>query len=96
MWRTGFPFAEREATYTDAAGLDLFRPHRGTHESRAGAGLARAGCRGAAFRVAEQDGPRLCDLLEREQPDRDYIEARRNVRMDDGRRVESCVHVGRP
>ena len=52
-------------------------------------GLAPGGaCRGAAYRVAEADwAETYAYLMEREQPTETYIEARRPVRLDDGRRV---------
>src|SRR5690606_33158657 len=58
-------------------------------------GLAPGGaCRGAAYRVAEADWPQVyAYLLEREQPTETYIEACRQVRLGDGRRVECLVFL---
>jgi len=99
MWRPGFPFAERRGATLHGrrrAFCIYSVHHRGTYE-RPGLvlGLAPGGaCRGAAYRVA---GPDWADvyayLQEREQPTETYIEARRFVRLDDGRRVEALVFL---
>lgn len=99
MWRPGFPFAERAAATLHGrrrAFCIYSVHHRGTYE-RPGLvlGLAPGGAvRGAAFRVAEADWPSVyAYLVEREQPTETYIEARRAVRLADGRRVEALVFL---
>lgn len=94
MWRPGFPFAERRAATLHGrrrAFCIYSVHHRGTYE-RPGLvlGLAPGGAtRGAAYLVAETDWPETyAYLMEREQPTETYIEARRQVRLEDGRRVE--------
>ena len=58
-------------------------------------GLAPGGaCRGAAYRVADADWAEVhAYLMEREQPTETYIEARRHVRLEDGRRVETLCFL---
>ena len=58
-------------------------------------GLAPGGAtRGVAYRVAEADWRRVyAYLMEREQPTETYIEARRPVRLEDGRRVEALTFL---
>lgn len=99
MWRPGFDFVERSAATLHGrrrAFCIYSVHHRGTY-ARPGLvlGLAPGGAtRGAAFRVAEADWPRIyAYLLEREQPTETYIEARRSVRLADGRRVEALVFL---
>lgn len=99
MWRPGFPFAERRAATLHGrrrAFCIYSVHHRGTYE-RPGLvlGLAPGGaCKGAAYRVDEADWPAVyAYLLEREQPTETYIEARRHVRLDDGRRVEALCFL---
>ncbi len=99
MWRPGFPFVERAAATLHGrrrAFCIYSVHHRGTYE-RPGLvlGLAPGGaCRGAAFRVAEADWTAVyAYLIEREQPTETYIEARRAVRLADGRRVEALVFL---
>jgi cation transport protein ChaC len=99
MWRPGFPFAERRGATLHGrrrAFCIYSVHHRGTYE-RPGLvlGLAPGGaCRGAAYRVAETDWTEVyAYLLEREQPTETYIEARRHVRLDDGRRVEALCFL---
>jgi cation transport protein ChaC len=99
MWRPGFVFAERASATLHGrrrAFCIYSVHHRGTYE-RPGLvlGLAPGGAvRGAAFRIAEADWPTVyAYLLEREQPTKTYIEARRAVRLADGRRVEALVFL---
>lgn len=99
MWRPGFPYAERRGATLHGrrrAFCIYSVHHRGTYE-RPGLvlGLAPGGAtRGAAYRVAEADWPEVyAYLMEREQPTETYIEARRHVRLDDGRRVETLVFL---
>jgi len=99
MWRPGFAFVERRAATLHGrrrAFCIYSVHHRGTYE-RPGLvlGLAPGGTtRGAAFRVADADWPEVyAYLLEREQPTETYIEARRAVRLADGRRVEALVFL---
>jgi cation transport protein ChaC len=99
MWRPGFPFAERRgaALHGRRRAFCIYSVHhRGTYE-RPGLvlGLAPGGaCRGAAYRVADADWDEAyAYLLEREQPTETYIEARRHVRLDDGRRVEALCFL---
>ncbi|HET6971284.1 MAG TPA: gamma-glutamylcyclotransferase [Phenylobacterium sp.] len=99
MWRPGFPFAERRGATLHGrrrAFCIYSVHHRGTYE-RPGLvlGLAPGGAtRGAAYRVDEADWTQVyAYLIEREQPTETYIEARRHVRLDDGRRVECLVFL---
>ena len=41
----------------------------------------------------EDPPPVMANVIEREQPTETYVEARRNVRLDDGRRVEAMVFL---
>jgi cation transport protein ChaC len=99
MWRPGFAFAERAAATLPGrrrAFCIYSVHHRGTYE-RPGLvlGLAPGGSvRGAAYRIAPADWPKTyAYLLEREQPTETYIEARRQVRLADGRRVTAVVFL---
>lgn len=99
MWRPGFSFAERAVATLHGrrrAFCIYSVHHRGTHE-RPGLvlGLAPGGAaRGVAYRVADADWPAVyAYLLEREQPTETYIEAKRAVRLADGRRVEALVFL---
>ena len=99
MWRPDFPYLERASATLHGrrrAFCIYSVHHRGTYE-RPGLvlGLAAGGAvRGAAYRVAESDWPQVyAYLLEREQPTETYIEARRAVRLADGRRVEAMVFL---
>src|ERR1700749_3001818 len=105
MWRPGFPFAERVPAILAGrrrAFCIYSVHHRGTYE-RPGLvlGLAPGGAvRGLAYRVAEADWAEVYAYLrEREQPTETYVEARRNVRLADGRRREALTFlsdVGHP
>src|ERR1700757_4336299 len=97
MWRPGFAFAERQAATLKGrrrAFCIYSVHHRGTYE-RPGLvlGLAPGGSvRGAAYRSAPADCPAVsASLLEREQPTETYIEAKRRVRLADGRWVEALI-----
>jgi len=99
MWRPGFPFAERRAAtlYGRRRAFCIYSVHhRGTHE-RPGLvlGLAQGGAtRGAAYRVSEADwAETYAYLMEREQPTETYIEARRQVRLEDGRQVDALTFL---
>ena len=99
MWRPGFPFAERRKATLHGrrrAFCIYSVHHRGTYE-RPGLvlGLAPGGaCRGAAYRGDDADwAGTYAYLMEREQPTETYVEARRNVRLDDGRRVEALCFL---
>lgn len=99
MWRPGFDFVERSSATLHGrrrAFCIYSVHHRGTYE-RPGLvlGLAPGGAvRGAAYRIAPQAWPEVyAYLLEREQPTETYVEARRHVRLADGRRVESLVFL---
>ena len=99
MWRPGFDFVERAAATLHGrrrAFCIYSVHHRGTYE-RPGLvlGLAPGGAtRGVAFRIAEPAWSRVyAYLVEREQPTETYIEARRAVRLADGRRVEALVFL---
>jgi cation transport protein ChaC len=99
MWRPGFAFAERVAATLHGrrrAFCIYSVHHRGTYK-RPGLvlGLAPGGSvRGMAYRVAEADWARTyAYLVEREQPTETYVEARRFVRLADGRRVECLVFL---
>ena len=99
MWRPGFAYAERVAATLPGrrrAFCIYSVHHRGTYE-RPGLvlGLAPGGAtRGMAYRVAHADWAEVhAYLIEREQPTETYIEARRFVRLADGRRVECLVFL---
>jgi len=99
MWRPGFPFEERAAATLQGrrrAFCIYSVHHRGTYE-RPGLvlGLAPGGStRGAAYRIAAGDWAGVhAYLMEREQPTETYIEARRRVRLADGRWVEAMVFL---
>jgi cation transport protein ChaC len=99
MWRPGFPFAERIAATLHGrrrAFCIYSVHHRGTYQ-RPGLvlGLAPGGAtRGVAYRIAPEEwAGAYAYLLEREQPTETYIEARRLVRLADGRRVECLVFL---
>lgn len=99
MWRPGFAHAERlPATLPGRRRAFCIYSvhHRGTYE-RPGLvlGLAPGGTtRGVAFRVGEADwSETYAYLREREQPTETYVEARRHVRLADGRRVEALVFL---
>lgn len=105
MWRPGFAYRERQAATLHGrrrAFCIYSVHHRGTYQ-RPGLvlGLAPGGAvRGAAYRVGEAEWEQTyAYLVEREQPTETYIEARRAVRLADGRRVEALVFlsdVGHP
>lgn len=105
MWRPGFVSAERVAATLPGrrrAFCIYSVHHRGTYE-RPGLvlGLAPGGAtRGMAYRVdAAIWDETYAYLREREQPTETYVEARRHVRLADGRRVEVLVFlsdVGHP
>ena len=99
MWRPGFPFEERRPATLHGrrrAFCIYSVHHRGTHE-RPGLvlGLAPGGAaRGVAYRVAGRDWDEVYAYLKaREQPTETYIEARRAVRLADGRRVQALVFL---
>jgi cation transport protein ChaC len=99
MWRPGFRYAERIAATLQGrrrAFCIYSVHHRGTYE-RPGLvlGLAPGGAtRGMAYRIAPADWAEVyAYLLEREQPTETYIEARRFVRLADGRRAECLVFL---
>jgi len=99
MWRPGFEFAERQAATLHGrrrAFCIYSVHHRGTYE-RPGLvlGLAPGGAvRGMAYRVAEADWPATYSYLrEREQPTETYIEARAQIRLADGRRIETLIFL---
>jgi cation transport protein ChaC len=99
MWRPGFPYLERTPATLHGrrrAFCIYSVHHRGTYE-RPGLvlGLAPGGAtRGMAYRVADAEWPAVYAYLrEREQPTETYVEARRAVRLIDGRRVESLVFL---
>lgn len=99
MWRPGFSFEERQSATLHGrrrAFCIYSVHHRGTYQ-RPGLvlGLAPGGAvRGAAYRVAESDWPEVYAYLrEREQPTETYVEARANIRLADGRRVETLVFL---
>jgi cation transport protein ChaC len=99
MWRPGFAFAERvpATLHGRRRAFCIYSVHhRGTYE-RPGLvlGLAPGGStRGMAYRVAEADwAGTYAYLVEREQPTETYVEARREVRLVDGRRVECLVFL---
>jgi glutathione-specific gamma-glutamylcyclotransferase len=99
MWRPEFPYqARRPATLPGRRRAFCIYSvhHRGTYE-RPGLvlGLAPGGStRGMAYRIAPEDWRRVyAYLLEREQPTETYIEARRRVRLADGRWAETLVFL---
>ncbi|MDO8802283.1 gamma-glutamylcyclotransferase [Phenylobacterium sp.] len=99
MWRPGFAYVERQTATLHGrrrAFCIYSVHHRGTYE-RPGLvlGLAPGGAvRGAAYRVPESDwAETYAYLREREQPTETYVESRANVRLGDGRRVETLVFL---
>jgi cation transport protein ChaC len=99
MWRPGFPWQERRPATLPGrrrAFCIYSVHHRGTY-ARPGLvlGLAPGGAaRGAAYRVAAADWTEVYAYLrEREQPTETYVEARRTVRLDDGRRVDALTFL---
>ena len=99
MWRPGFVFAERvpATLHGRRRAFCIYSVHhRGTY-ARPGLvlGLAPGGStRGIAYRVSEADwGSTYAYLLEREQPTETYIEARRGLRLADGREVQALVFL---
>jgi len=97
MWRPGFAFQERQPATLHGrrrAFCIYSVHHRGTYE-RPGLvlGLAPGGAvRGAAYRIAAADWPEVYAYLrEREQPTETYVEGAANIRLADGRRVETLV-----
>jgi len=99
MWRPGFDFVERKPATLHGrkrAFCIYSVHHRGTYE-RPGLvlGLAPGGAtRGMAYRIDEAAWPEVyAYLVEREQPTETYVEARRAVRLADGRRVEALVFL---
>ncbi|HEY2358478.1 MAG TPA: gamma-glutamylcyclotransferase [Phenylobacterium sp.] len=99
MWRPGFPYIERVGATLPGrrrAFCIYSVHHRGTYE-RPGLvlGLAPGGSvRGMAYRIAPKEWPGVyAYLLEREQPTETYVEARRFIRLGDGRRVEALVFL---
>ena len=99
MWRPGFDYEERASALLHGRRRSFCIysvHHRGTPE-RPGLvlGLAAGGAvRGAAYRVDGRDWAQVhAYLLEREQPTETYIEARRTVRLQDGRRVEAVTFL---
>lgn len=99
MWRPGFPYVERSAAtlHGRRRAFCIYSVHHRGTPARPGLvlGLAPGGAtRGMAYRVAEADWPETYAYLkDREQPTETYIEARRPVRLADGRRVEALVFL---
>src|SRR5580700_1980096 len=95
MWRPGFPYLERAAATLHGrrrAFCIYSVHHRGTPERRGLVlGLAAGGSvRGAAYRVAGADWPQVhAFLMEREAPTETYVEARVQVRLAGGRRIQA-------
>jgi len=99
MWRPGFEHVERvpATLHGRRRAFCIYSVHhRGTYE-RPGLvlGLAPGGAtRGAAFRVADEAwAGAYAYLREREQPTETYVEAKRAVRLADGRRVAALVFL---
>jgi glutathione-specific gamma-glutamylcyclotransferase len=95
MWRPGFPYLERAAATLHGrrrAFCIYSVHHRGTH-ARKGLvlGLASGGAvRGIAYRIAAADwAAAYAYLMEREQPTETYVEAKVEVRLAGGRRIEA-------
>jgi cation transport protein ChaC len=99
MWRPGFEFAERVSArlHGHHRAFCIYSVHHRGAPDRPGLvlGLGPGGSvRGAAYRVAPTDWPNVyAYLLEREQPTETYVEARRTVRLDDGRRVSAVTFL---
>ena len=99
MWRPGFPYEERRGATLHGrrrAFCIYSVHHRGTPERKGLVlGLAPGGAvRGMAYRVGEADWAEAYAYLKaREQPTETYIEARRSVRLEDGRRVEALTFL---
>ncbi len=99
MWRPGFAHVERrKATlHGRRRAFCIYSVHHRGRPGRPGLvlGLTTGGSvAGVAFRV---DAARWAEtreyLTEREQPTETYIEAARQVRLDDGRTVEALVFL---
>ena len=99
MWRPGFPFLERRRAVCHGrrrAFCIYSVHHRGTPQRKGLVlGLAPGGSvRGAAYRVAEADWPRVyAYLMEREQPTETYVEHWTAARIEDGARVRALAFV---
>jgi cation transport protein ChaC len=99
MWRPGFPYQTRTPATLPGrrrAFCIYSVHHRGTYE-RPGLvlGLAPGGStRGMAYRIAPGDWAQVhAYLMEREQPTETYIEARRRVRLAEGRWADALVFL---
>ncbi|MGZ8370055.1 MAG: gamma-glutamylcyclotransferase [Caulobacteraceae bacterium] len=99
MWRPGFTYVERAAAILHGRrrAFCIYSVH---HRGRPGQpglvlGLAAGGAvRGVAYRVAADDWAEThAYLIEREQPTETYIEASAQVRLEDGRTVQSLVFL---
>ena len=99
MWRPGFAYVDRQAAtlHGRRRAFCIYSVHHRGTPKRPGLvlGLAAGGAvRGAAYRIADDDwSSTYAYLLEREQPTETYIEARRSVRLADGRSVECVVFL---
>lgn len=99
MWRPGFPFEEKVVAtlHGHHRALCVYSTvHRGTPEKPGLVmGLDRGGsCRGVAFRVAPAHREAtLAYLREREQVTMVYREARRRIRLVDGRNVTAVTYT---
>ncbi len=99
MWRPGFAFEARHSAtlYGRRRAFCIYSVHhRGTYE-RPGLvlGLAPGGSvRGTAYRVAERDWDETYAYLrEREQPTETYVEARVQVHLPDGARINALTFL---
>ncbi|MCX5494592.1 gamma-glutamylcyclotransferase [Kaistia dalseonensis] len=101
MWRPGFPYVETRPAHLHGehrALCVLSFVHRGTREHPGLVlGLDRGGsCRGAAFRVADEDRDTvLAYLRERELVTNVYLEVERNIRLEgpERRYVKALTYV---
>jgi cation transport protein ChaC len=99
MWRPGFPYLERQGATLHGrrrAFCIYSVHHRGTPERRGLVlGLAPGGAtRGMAYRIGDDHwAETYAYLREREQPTETYVEARVQVRLADGTRVEALTFL---
>ena len=98
IWNPGFDLIERKRATLHGMHRSLCVRswvHRGTQENPGLVlGLDKGGsCHGMAMRVAEQNRDSVIEYLrKREQPTAVYVEAWRNVHLDDGNKVSALVY----
>jgi cation transport protein ChaC len=99
MWRPGFAYVERREAVLHGRrrAFCIYSVHHRGRPDRPGLvlGLTTGGSvTGVAFRVDEADWEQTrAYLTDREQPTETYVEAVRQVRLDDGRMVGALVFL---